>query len=94
MDITNSGTYQILIGGVTCPQLALNSGTNRSAIIQELWKSQGNLYDTKNSMSINTVKFLQTDTTVTAQTTDAQQPGKFIIGIDTTKLGCGSSENL
>ena len=38
MDITNGGTYQISIGGVTFPQLALNAGINRSAIIQELRK--------------------------------------------------------
>ena len=94
MDITNGGTYQISIGGVCFPQLQLNAGTNRSAIIQELRKSQGSLYDTKNSMSINTVEFSQTDALVTATATLPAQPGKFIVGIDTTKLGCGSSKNL
>ena len=94
MDITNSGTYQIQIGSITFPQLQLNAGTNRSAIIQELRKSQGNLYDTKNSMSINTVEFSRSDVAITAVATTLLEPRKFIIGIDTTRLGCGSSKNL
>ena len=52
-DITTGGTYQIMIGGVCFPRLQLNAGLNRSAILQELRKSQGSLYDMKNSMSIN-----------------------------------------
>jgi hypothetical protein len=35
MDITYGGSFQISIAGVTFPQLALNAGTNTSAIIQE-----------------------------------------------------------
>ena len=38
MDITNGRTYQISIGGVLFPQLQLNTGTNGSAIVQELQK--------------------------------------------------------
>ena len=54
----------------------------------------GNLYDTKNSMSINKIEFSWTDASITAAATAVSQPGKFIVGIDTTILGCGSSKNL
>ena len=42
-------------------------------------------------MSINTVEFSYTDA---ACNTTVGQPGKFIVGIDCCKLGCGSSGNL
>ena len=42
-------------------------------------------------MSINTVEFSYTDA---ACVTSLSQPGKFIVGIDCCKLGCGSSYNL
>ena len=45
-------------------------------------------------MSINTVEFSRNDTDVTANSTLVQQPGKFIVDIDCTTLGCGSSRNL
>ena len=45
-------------------------------------------------MSINTVEFSRTDTSVTAGATLPEWPDKFITGIDATKLGCGSSKNL
>ena len=57
IDISNKGTYQISIGGTIYPQLQLNAGQNRNTVIQELRKAIGALYDTKNSMSINTVEF-------------------------------------
>ena len=94
MDITNGGTYQIQIGSKCFPQLQLNAGTNESTFIQELRKATGNLYDHKNSMSINKIEFSQTDASITAAATVVSQPGKFIVGIDTTILGCGSSKNL
>ena len=68
-----------------------------TCVIQELRKSQGQLYDTKNSMSINTVEFSKTDTIITANAANTsliEQPWKFIVGIETTKLGCGSSKIL
>ena len=91
MDITNSGTYQVQIGSSAYPQLQLNSGTNKCAFIQELRKAMDNLYDMCNSMSINKIEFSQTDTSITAAATVVSQPEKFIVGIDTTILGCGSS---
>ena len=69
MDITSGGTYQIQIGFITFPQLQLNAGTNRSAILQELRKSQGNLYDPQKSMSINIVEISRAETAVTGTAT-------------------------
>ena len=48
-------------------------------------------------MSINVVEFSRTGTIITANTAGTnplEQSGKFIVGIDTTKLGCGSSKHL
>ena len=50
-----------MIGGKCFPQFQLNAGINRSAILQELRKSQGNLCDIKNSVSINKVEFERHD---------------------------------
>ena len=33
MDLTNDGTYQLQIGSVCFPQLSLNAGPSRSAIL-------------------------------------------------------------
>ena len=94
MDITSSGTYQIQIGFITFPQLQLNAGTNRSAILQELRKSQGNLYDPQKSMSINIVEISRAETAVTGTATKLMEPWQIIVGIDTTHLDCGSSKNV
>ena len=91
IDITNGGTYQVSIGGKVYPQIALNATNNKAAIIQELRRCQGVLYNFSNSMSINTVEFSYTDA---ACATTLGQPGKFIVGIDCCKLGSGSSFNL
>ena len=89
-DLTRGGTYQIMIGSNVYPQLCLNAGTNKAAIIQELRKAMGNLYDFKNSMSINSVEFGILENGAPSYT----QPGKFYIGIDTSILGSNSTKNL
>ena len=45
-------------------------------------------------MSINTVEFSRNDVDIHDTTTTLVEPGKFIVGIDCTWLGCGSSNNL
>ena len=91
IDITNGGSYQISIGGHIFPAIGLNATNNKAAILQELRKCMGNLYNEANAMSINTIEFSYTDA---ACVTSLSQPGKFIVGIDCCKLGCGSSYNL
>ena len=92
IDISNLGTYQIQVGGICFPQLSLNAGHNKSAIMQELRKAVGALYDTKNSMSINSVEFGMGDRAL--DNLSVYQPGKFYVGFDLCKLGGGSSKNL
>ena len=96
IDILNKGTYQIMIGSICFPQLILqlNVKYNWAAILQELRKSQAALYDTKNSMSINTVEFSRNDVDIHGTATTLVEPGKCIVGIDCTRLGCGSSKHL
>ena len=91
IDRTNGGTYQISLAGHIFPQIALNSTNNKAAIMQELRKRQGQLYDETNAMSINSIEFGYTDA---ACNNTVNQPAKFIIGIDCCKLGSGSSFNL
>ena len=79
LDISNLGTYQIQVGGVCFPQLSLNAGHNKSAILQELRKAIGALYGTKNSMSINSLEYAYTDVD---HGTTTYQPAKFYIGFD------------
>ena len=79
------------MGGHLFPQIALNATNNKVAIIQELKKCQGELYDLANAMSINGVEFGYTDA---ACVTTCGQSGKFIVGIDCCKLGSGSSHNV
>ena len=45
-------------------------------------------------MAINTVEFSRNDLDIHGTTTTLVEPGKFIVGIDTTRLGCGSLKNL
>ena len=47
IDLSNQGTYQIQVGGIVFPQISLNAGKCKSAILQELRKAVGTLYDTK-----------------------------------------------
>jgi hypothetical protein len=91
IDITSGGTYQIQCGGKMFPSLSLNAGVNKAAIIQEIKKCQGLLYNPKNNMSINSIEFSYTDG---ASVTSNTQPGKFYVALDLTKIGCGSSSNL
>ena len=67
--------------GVCYPQLSLNAGYNKSAILQELRKAIGALYDSKNSMRYS-VEFAYTDTD---HATTTYQPGKFYVGFDLCK---------
>ena len=39
IQLSNGGSFQLKIGSVCNPQLCLNAGTNRCAILQELQRS-------------------------------------------------------
>ena len=80
MDITNEGMHQIMISGLCLPQL--HASTTKSALLHELRKTQGNLYDSCKSMSVHT----DNSTTFPNQLS--------LLWVYITHLGCGSSKKL
>jgi hypothetical protein len=84
---TNNGDYQILIGNMAFPQAPLSTVLNEAGILQETRRAFGNLYDSSNSMSIDTVEFARNvNDTVNLQ---YWEPGKFIVGVNLDKLQSG-----
>lgn len=89
---TTPALFSLNIGGVTYPQAGPLSTQNQSAILMELRKATGSLYDWSKAMSINNVEFVyreggETDTT-------AQEPGKFFVGFDLNKINSASNAML
>jgi hypothetical protein len=94
---TASSFYSLNIGGVSYPQAGPLSGVNKVAILSELRKATGNLYDWSKAMSINNIEFAYAETgantaNATALTTSLE-PAKFYVGIDLNKIN-SSSNNL
>ena len=84
--------FSLNIGGQTYPQAGPLNTTNQSAILMELRKATGSLYDWSKSMSINNVEFSyreggETDTT-------PNEPAKFFIGFDLNKINSASNAML
>ena len=97
-DGTKTSYYNLNIGGVSYPQAGPLSGVNKSAILSELRKATGNLYDWSKAMSINNIEFSFAETganTANAGTTatTALEPAKFYVGFDLNKIN-SSSQNL
>jgi len=97
-DGTRASFYNLNIGGVSYPQAGPLSGVNKSAILSELRKATGNLYDWSKAMSINNVEFSFSETganTAVAATTatTSLEPAKFYVGFDLNKIN-SSSQNL
>ena len=61
-------------------QLQLHAWTHRSDLLQNLGKSLGNFYNTKKSVSINTVKFSRSEAAVKAEVTEVLKPEKILLG--------------
>lgn len=83
----NSGSISINISGVQYPQKPYSTLHNKGAMILELKKVMGSIYDKNNSLSINSVEFGALDTPTTAfvvQTFVA--PAKFYVGFNLQKL--------
>ena len=90
--------YSLNIGGVSYPQGGPLSGVNKSAILSELRKATGNLYDWSQAMSINNLEFSFAETGanifVAATTaTTGEEPAKFYVGFDLNKIN-SASQNL
>lgn len=85
-DITGgNGDYCLQIGQFQYPQTQLSTALNRSGILQETRRAFGSVYDSKNSMSINTVEFngLINDP---SNNLLYYEPSKFIIGVNLEKV--------
>ena len=83
VDITsNTGSYSLTVSGIQYPQKPLDAQNNKSGILQELRRCVGSLYDSKNSMSINTAEFNMTDL---SNTITIDRPAKFYLGFNLEK---------
>jgi hypothetical protein len=93
-----ASTFNLNIGGQTYPQSGPLSTANQSAILMELRKATGNLYDWSKAMSINNLEFAYIETgynTVNATAlTTAFESAKFIVGIDLNKINSASNNML
>ena len=90
-DITNgNGSYQLLVGNNSFPQGELSTVLNNSGILQETRRAFGNLYDKSNSFSINTNEWSQViNTASNSGLIDFDHPGKFIVGLNLSKIQSG-----
>lgn len=85
---TTSGTGQISINisGVQYPQKPHNTLNAKNAILMELKKVIGSIYDRTNNFSINNTEF----NVIPASTFGFQSPGKFYVPFQLEKLHSGS----
>ena len=82
-DITNnSGSISLVVSGVNYPQKPYSMVNNKAAMLIELKKVMGSIYDKGNSLAINSREYSCIDTSITNIT----QPGKFYIGFNLQKL--------
>ncbi|NBW11832.1 MAG: hypothetical protein EBR82_27750 [Caulobacteraceae bacterium] len=85
------GDYQLIIGNMSFPQAPLSTVLNRAGILQETRRAFGCLFDADNNNSINTCEFSANINYVNSadaafRSTTAQEPGKFIVGVDLDKV--------
>lgn len=79
---SGNGSIYMNIAGVNYPQKPLSTLNNKSAILMELKKVMGSIYDKTNNMSIGTSEFNYKDT----DQTTAFAPGKFYCAFNLQKL--------
>jgi hypothetical protein len=89
---TTPALFSLNIGGVTYPQAGPLSTQNQSAILMELRKATGSLYDWSKAMSINNVEFVYREAGET--NTTALEPAKFFVGFDLNKINSASNAML
>ena len=83
--ISAAADMQLNIGGISYPQRPLRSD-RKAGVMQELREAVGSIYDRKNSLSVNNVEFDR----VNGDTSTADQPAKFVVGVNLEKLSSGS----
>ena len=84
VDMTSSnGSYQFVIAGTQYPTRELNTLTSKAGIFMELSQAISPAGDMLQSQfSINQLEFNR----INADTTTVNQPGKFIIGVNTERM--------
>jgi len=91
-------TFALNIGGVSYPQSGPLTTANQSAILMELRKATGSLYDWSKASSINNLEFAYIETgRNTANSTDLTtnlEPAKFFVGFDLNKINSASNAML
>jgi len=83
---TNNGDYQLTIAGTPYPPTVLSTALNHQGILTETRRAFGSLFDHKNATSINTVEF-DTDINDSSSNALVTEPGKFIVGINLSRVG-------
>ena len=82
-DITNeTGSISLVVSGVNYPQKPYSMLNNKAAVMMELRKVMGSIYDKNNSVAINAKEYAGAEIT----TTNINQPAKFYIGFNLQKL--------
>ena len=79
---TNNGSFSLNVSGVQYPQKPYSTLNNKAAILIELRKVLGSIYDKTNNLAINSREFQSVDATACEPTV----PGKFYVGFNLQKL--------
>ena len=91
VDNTNAtGSYSLNVSGVQYPQKPYSTLNNKGALMMELKKVLGSIYDKTNNMAINSVEFNQTEANTASSGSIVTAPGKFYIGFNLEKLHSNS----
>lgn len=86
VDITNSnGTYQLIVGQNTFPQMPLDTLNNFGGIFVETARASANIYGKNSAMSISKVEASVDENDLTSAMV-YYSPGKFIAGLDLCKI--------
>lgn len=83
-----SGDYQFQIAGINYPQRVLSCNNNFGGILQSLRQAIGSVFDKNNAMSINSVEFSRSGSSIV---TAPILPAKFWIGCSVEKLKIAGS---
>jgi hypothetical protein len=94
VDITNgNGQYQLIVGQQTFPQMPLDTLNNFGGIFVETARASANIYGKNSEMAISRAEALIDENDATASLVYFT-PGKFICGIDLSKISSEDSDVL
>ena len=88
IDMTSGGgSYNFQVNGTYYPQNPLSTVNNKSGVLLELRRAMQDLYASNvSSMSIDVAEFGRTDAGVGVTATSITVPGKFYVGVHTSKM--------